>query len=543
MINLSKVKVAHSKRTLFQDASMAIREGDKIGLVGPNGAGKTTVFRLIIGEEKPDEGEVLINSGVIIGYFSQEVGEMSGRSAIKEVLAGAGKVYDIGKKLHEMEKIMADPAADIDNALLSKYGKLQEEFIHLNGYDKETEAQTILNGLGIGPDRWNQPVETFSGGWKMRIALARILLLAPDVLLIDEPTNHLDIETILWLENWLKEFKGALVMTCHDREFMTRICSRTIEVASESITTYSGDYDFYLREREIRREQMLASQRRQQAMLAKEEEFIAKFAARASHAAQVQSRIKTIDKIERIIIPSDPKLIKFRFTANKRSGDIVSKFENLAKSWPLPNGSSNPVFSGITGQVLRTNRLAVTGINGAGKSTLLKIITEQANPTSGLCKLGASVQLGYFSQYSCDVLKPDRTVFEEVQERLPMATVGTIKNLLGAFLFSGEESDKKVSILSGGEKSRVMLACILAQPVNFLVLDEPTNHLDIASREVLLEALQEFDGTIMIVSHDRYFLRHLVNRVFEIDHGQLRVYDGDYDYYLSKSAELGQTTN
>lgn len=543
MINLANVKIAYSNRILFQNANFLVRPGDKIGLVGPNGSGKTTVFRLITGEEKPDEGEININAGIVIGYFSQDVGEMSGRSALEEVLAGAGRVYEIGRELHKIEHQMAEPDWIMEDTFMNHYGKLQEEFIHLNGYEKETEAQTILNGLGIAPDRWNDPVEHFSGGWKMRIALARILLLNPDALLIDEPTNHLDIESIVWLETWLKEFKGALVMTSHDREFMTRICSRTIEVAAETITTYSGNYEFYLCERVIRRDNLLAAQKRQQTTLAKEEEFIARFAARASHAAQVQSRIKNIDKIERIVVPPDPKVIKFHFVPPKRSGDIVVEMNDLAKSWPLPDNRTLPVFHGVTGKVIRTNKIAVTGVNGAGKSTLLKIISNLADPSSGICTLGASVQLGYFSQYSCDTLRPERTILEELRERLPIANIGTIKNLLGAFLFSGDDSEKKVSILSGGEKTRVMLACLLSQPVNFLILDEPTNHLDIASREVLLEALQEFDGTIMIVSHDRYFLRHLVNRVFEVDHGELRTYDGDYDYYLEKSAELAASAN
>ncbi|MFZ2960605.1 MAG: ABC-F family ATP-binding cassette domain-containing protein [Candidatus Ozemobacteraceae bacterium] len=539
MINLINVKVAYGKRILFQNANFLIRPADKIGLVGPNGAGKTTVFRLITGEEHSSEGEVLVNPGLVVGYFSQSVGEMSGHSALQEVLAGAGRVYEIGKKLHELEHRMADPSGNIDDSTMERYGKLQDEFLHLDGYEKETQAQTILTGLGIGPDRWEQEVESFSGGWKMRIALSRILLLNPDVLLIDEPTNHLDIESIVWLESWLKNFKGSLVMTSHDREFMTRICTRTVEVAGETITTYSGDYDFYLKERILRREQLLSSQKRQQAMLAKEEEFIARFAARASHAAQVQSRVKTIEKIERIVIPPDPKIIKFKFSPTKRSGDIVVDFKSLAKSWTMGNGKLHPVFSGVTGTVIRGNKIAVTGVNGAGKSTFLKVVSQLTEATEGVCSLGASVQLGYFSQYSCDALKPERTVFNEIQERLPMATVGFIKNLLGAFQFSGDDSDKKVSILSGGEKTRVMLACLLTQPVNFLVLDEPTNHLDIASREVLLEALKEFDGTVLIVSHDRYFLHHLINRVLEIDHGAMKSFDGDYDYYLRKSGRAG----
>jgi ATP-binding cassette subfamily F protein 3 len=431
---------------------------------------------------------------------------------------------------------MAEPGpGGFTDADMERYGELQTEFQKLGGYDIESRAAAILSGLGLDEDRQKEPVASFSGGWKMRIALARILLLSPDVLLIDEPTNHLDVEAIVWLEAWLKEFPGALVMTSHDREFMTRICSRTVEVASGAVTSYSGDYDFYLRERALRREQLLASAKRQQAMLAKEEEFIARFAARASHAAQVQSRVKTIEKIERIVVPPEPKSVKFSFDVPKRSGDVVVEFKDLAKSWRKPDGCEHPVFSGLSGIVRRLDKIALTGVNGAGKSTFLKIVSSQTEASGGICGLGASVTLGYFSQYSSDMLKPSRTVYDEVQERLPMASPGTIKNLLGAFQFSGDDCDKKVAVLSGGEKSRVMLACLLANPVNFLVLDEPTNHLDIASREVLLEALQVFQGTILIVSHDRYFLRHLANRVFEIDSGRLNVYEGDYSYYLEKS--------
>ena len=536
MITIANARVSYGERTLFRNGSFSIGDRDKIGLVGPNGAGKTTVFRLLAGLEDPDEGTVSVDPGTSVGYFSQDTGEMSGRSCLEEVLAGAGRTHDLGIKMADLEHRMADPdGPGLSDEEMDLYGEIQQEFMHRGGYELESSAQTILEGLGIGRERWDEPVDAFSGGWKMRIALARILLLAPDVLLIDEPTNHLDIESIVWLEAWLKSFPGALVMTSHDREFMTRLCGITVEVADGNISVYSGDYDFYLRERELRREQLIASYKRQQAMLAKEEEFIARFAARASHAAQVQSRIKTLEKIERIEIPAERKKIKFDFESARRSGDIVVDMKDLAKSWTKKDGSSVPVFSGISGTVTRLNKIALTGINGAGKSTLLKVITGQTDPSSGVCTLGASVNLGYFSQYSSDVLLPHRTIFEEVSERLPEATIGYVKNLLGAFLFSGDDADKKISVLSGGEKSRVMLACILSQPVNFLVLDEPTNHLDIASREVLLEFLQQFDGTVMIVSHDRYFLKHLVNRVFEIDHGNLKTYEGDYTYYLSKA--------
>jgi ATP-binding cassette subfamily F protein 3 len=533
MVNLSQVKLAYGDRVLFHSSDLLIRPGDKIGLVGPNGAGKTTVFRLIIGEELPDEGTVTLDPGVVVGYFRQDVGEMGGQGVLAEVLSGAGKAHSLGTELAQLEHRMSE--GTLDDAGMDRYGEVQTEFLHLGGYEKENEAQTILTGLGIGPERWEDPVETFSGGWKMRIALAKILLLNPNVLLIDEPTNHLDLETIVWLEGWLKAFPGAIVMTCHDREFMTRLCNRTVEVAGEAITTYSGDYDFYLAERILRREQLISAQKRQQDQLAKEEEFIARFAARASHAAQVQSRVKMIEKIERIVVPKDPRTVKFEFAPAKRSGDVVVDFKGLAKAWPKPDGSLIPVFSGVTGTVLRGQKIAVTGINGAGKSTFLKVLTGQTEATSGNCTTGASVQMAYFSQYSSDILREERTIFEEVQERLPRASVGTIKTLLGAFLFTGDDTEKRISVLSGGERSRVVLACLLAQPVNFLVLDEPTNHLDIVSREVLLDALKEFEGTVLIVSHDRFFLKNLVNRVFEVSHGALRTYEGDYSYYLQKA--------
>lgn len=540
MVNLSGIRIAYGDRIIFRDSSFLIRPQDRIGLVGPNGSGKTTIFRLITGEEHADEGSINVDPGVIVGYFSQDVGESAGRSALEEVLAGAGKVYKLSLKMEEMEHTMGDADAmekmsdDAMEKFMMKYGEVQMEYQNLGGYELESNAKAILDGLGIPESRQGQSIESFSGGWKMRIALARILLLNPDVLLMDEPTNHLDIESIVWLEEWLKSFKGALMMTSHDREFMTRICGRTIEAAGETIQTYSGNYDFYLTERAIRREQLVSAQRRQQAMLAKEEEFIARFAARASHAAQVQSRVKMLEKMERVVVPPDPKVMKFNFPTCPRSGDVVVRMEGLAKEWPLEDGTVHPVFSGITGVVERGNKIALTGVNGAGKSTLLKVLDDLTEPTEGTSEIGANVNAGYFSQYSGDSLHEGNTVFEELAALLPRESRGGIMNLLGTFQFSGDDVDKKIGILSGGEKSRVMLASLLARPINFLMLDEPTNHLDIASREVLLEALQAFEGTVIIVSHDRYFLKHLANRVFEIDHGNMKVYEGDYDYYLEK---------
>jgi ATP-binding cassette subfamily F protein 3 len=370
----------------------------------------------------------------------------------------------------------------------------------------------------------------------MRIALAKILTINPDVLLLDEPTNHLDIESILWLEEWLRtDFKGALLMTCHDREFMNKIISRIIEVAGGCTTTYSGNFDFYLQEREIRRQQLEASYRRQQEMLAKEEEFIARFAARASHASQVQSRIKKIEKIDRIVLPAEQRTIKFDFPAPPRSGDDVLHLNNLGKTWSGHDDREIPVFSGLSGTVRRLEKIAVVGVNGAGKSTLLKCITGNTAPTAGEVIPGAGISTGYFSQHAMDLLKPEQTVFDAVQEALPLENIGTIRNLCAAFLFHGDDVDKRIVNLSGGEKSRVILATLLGRPLNFLVLDEPTNHLDIQSRDVLLRALQKFEGTVILVSHDRHFLRSLVTRVFEIDHGCMRIYEGDYDYYLRET--------
>ena len=423
-------------------------------------------------------------------------------------------------------------------AVVEKYGDYQLEFEAREGHSLDSRVKEILTGLRIGPDDYDRPVEAFSGGWKMRIELAKILALKPDILLMDEPTNHLDMESIIWLEDWLKSYKGSLVLISHDREFMNRVVNRIIEVAHKTITSYSGNYDFYLREREIRREQLLSSHRKQQDMLAKEEEFIAKFAARASHAAQVQSRVKKLDKIERIEIPAEERTVNFNFPTPPRSGTEVVKFQNLAKIYEKENGAEKLVFKNLRGQVQRLDKVAVVGVNGAGKSTLLKIMAGSLDPTDGTCVVGPSVRVGYFSQSALDVLNPNKTIFEEICDRIPEATIGFVRNLLGSFLFSNDDVYKKISILSGGEKSRVVLATILATPVNFLILDEPTNHLDIRSREILLESIKNFEGTVIMVSHDRHFLKAIATRVFEIDHGELVPFEGNFDYYLGKTTRL-----
>jgi ATP-binding cassette subfamily F protein 3 len=539
MIAISGLNKQYGTKVLYKNASLQIKPSEKIGLVGANGAGKTSIFRIIVGEEGYDSGTVNKPDSWVVGYFSQDVGEMKGRSALEEVMAGAGRVSVLAEELHHIEKRLGELAEDPGDGsemekILERFGEVQLEFESRGGYDLEARAKEILTGLGISPEDHGKRVEAFSGGWKMRIALAKILVLQPDVLLADEPTNHLDLESIVWLEEWLRNYKGALLMTSHDREFMNRIVSRIVEVSQQTINSYSGNYDFYEREREIRMDQLLAAAKKQSDMLAKEEEFIARFAARASHAAQVQSRVKKLEKIDRIEIPAEEKAIQFEFPVPPRGGNDVVKFASLGKIWTREDGSEKIVFSNASGLVKRQDKVAVIGVNGAGKSTFLKMIAGSAEPTSGNLNLGAGIAVGYFSQHSLEVLNPQKTIFDEIHDRIPEATIGFVRNLLGAFLFGGDDVHKKIGVLSGGEKSRVVLATLLAKPHNLLILDEPTNHLDIRSREMLLEALKKFDGTVMLVSHDRHFLKQLASRVFELDKGEMRIYEGSYKDYLDR---------
>lgn len=539
MIHVAGISKHYGNKVLYKNASLQLNPGEKVGLVGPNGAGKTTIFRILTGEEGYDGGQVSKPDRLSVGYFSQDIEDMHGRSVLDEVKSAAGPLPQLQKELLSLEQRLTEPMDEDEmTRVLEVYGEKQAEFERLGGYDLDARVAEIVTGLGIPPEDQARDTATFSGGWKMRIALAKILIQNPDVLLMDEPTNHLDLESIVWLEGWLRSFKGSLLMTSHDREFMNRLVSKIIEVANQTITTFGGNYDFYVADKEIRREQLVAAAKRQEDMLAKEEEFIARFAARASHAAQVQSRVKKLEKIDRIEIPLEEKAINFVWPTSPRGGDEVVKLDALSKIWSREDGQPVNVFSGANALVKRLDRVAVVGVNGAGKSTLLKIISGQTEATTGRATVGASIEIGYFSQNSLDVLDPRSTVLEEVHSRIPTAGLGYVRNLLGAFKFSGDEVDKKISILSGGEKSRVVLATILSKPVNLLILDEPTNHLDIQSREVLLEAVTTFPGTVMIVSHDRHFLRAMTTRVFRLDKHELTVYDGTWDYYLEKTGQI-----
>jgi ATPase subunit of ABC transporter with duplicated ATPase domains len=533
MISFSNINKQYGKQLVFVEASFQLNPGEKVGLVGPNGSGKTTLFRMVVGEEEPDEGSVSLPRKLTIGYFRQDVEEMQGRSVLDEAIAGSGRVGDLHHELEALQHAMEDPAqaAHMDRTL-ARFGEVQEEYEHLGGYTLEAQAREVLHGLGFADDQIDGDVGALSGGWKMRVALARVLLGRPDVLLMDEPTNHLDLESIIWLEQFLKSYPGALLMTSHDREFMNRIVSKIAEIDAGEIIVYSGNYDFYERERAIRETNQQAAFARQQSMLAKEQRFIDRFRTHAAKAAQVQSRIKALDKIEKIELPKRRQVVKFEFRTPPRSGDQVAVMENLHKRY-----GARVIYDGFDLTIRRGERWAVMGRNGAGKTTLLKMIAGASAPDSGTVRLGASLSMGYFAQQSLDVLNPDLTVIEQLQMDFPQDGLGSLRTLAGAFQFSGEDVDKKIRSLSGGEKSRLAMARLLYNPPNFLVLDEPTNHLDLATKEMLVDALKDFEGTMIFVSHDRMFLRGLGSRVLELggESGrdrEPRVYPGSYNEYV-----------
>ena len=536
MISLSRIQKQYGKQILFVDAAFQLNPREKVGLVGPNGAGKTTLFRLITGEDTADEGEVSVPRKLTIGYFRQDVEEMSGRSVLDEAIAGSGRLGDLHHELEALQHDMGDPdQADRMDKILERFGVVQEEYDHLGGYALEAQAREVLHGLGFDDERMDGDVGALSGGWKMRVALARVLLGKPDVLLMDEPTNHLDLESIVWLESFLKSIDAALLMTSHDRDFMNRVVTKIAEIDSGEITVYSGDYDFYEKERAQRETNQEAQFARQQAMFAKEQRFIDRFAAHAAKAAQVQSRIKALDKIERVEPPKKRVVVMFTFKTPPRSGDEVAVLEGVSKTY-----GSRVVHKDFSMIVRRGERHCVMGKNGAGKSTLLKMIAGALEPDSGSVRLGASLRLGYFAQQALDILNPDLTVWDQMVQDFPGDGVGALRSVLGAFQFSGDDVEKKIRALSGGEKSRLVMARMLHNPPNFLVLDEPTNHLDLATKEMLVEALKDFEGTMIFVSHDRAFLRGLSNRVIELGgesgtETEPHLYPGTYVEYVART--------
>ncbi|TWB66874.1 ATPase subunit of ABC transporter with duplicated ATPase domains [Bradyrhizobium sacchari] len=533
MIRLDNVSKQAGHQILFIEASAALNKGEKIGLVGPNGAGKTTLFRMIAGEELPDEGQVSTDRGITIGYFNQDVGEMSGRSAVAEVMNGAGPVSEVAAELRALEADMADPdKADQMEEIIARYGEVQHRFEELDGYALDGRAREALSGLGFSQEMMDGDVGKLSGGWKMRVALARILLMRPDVMLLDEPSNHLDLESLIWLEKFLHDYEGTLLMTSHDREFINRVISKVIEIDSGSLTTYTGDYEFYEQQRAQNEKQQQAQFERQQAMLAKEIKFIERFKARASHAAQVQSRVKKLDKIERVEPPRRRQSVAFDFPPAPRSGEDVVALKNVHKGY-----GAKRIYDGLDFMIRRRERWCVMGVNGAGKSTLLKLVAGASEPDEGTVALGGSVKMGYFAQHAMDLLDGERTVFQSLEDQFPTAGQGSLRALAGCFGFSGDDVEKRCRVLSGGEKARLVMAKMLFDPPNFLVLDEPTNHLDLATKEMLITALSDFEGTMLFVSHDRHFLATLSNRVLELTPEGIHQYGGGYTEYVARTGQ------
>lgn len=531
MIRLDNISKQNGHQILFIEASAALHRAEKVGLVGPNGAGKSTLFRMITGQEAPDEGQVVVDRGITIGYFSQDVGEMSGRSAVAEVMDGVGPVSEVAAELKELEAAMADPdRADEMDAIIERYGEVQQRFSELDGYALDARAREVLAGLSFTQEMMDGDVGKLSGGWKMRVALARILLMKPDAMLLDEPSNHLDIESLIWLEQFLKGYDGMLMMTSHDREFMNRIVNKIVEIDGGSLTAYSGDYEFYAQQRALNEKQQQAQFERQQAMLAKEIRFIERFKARASHAAQVQSRVKKLDKIERVEPPRRRQSVSFDFPPAPRSGEDVAILKDVAKAY-----GSRTIYDSLDFSIRRLDRWCVMGVNGAGKSTLLKLIAGTTEPDAGTVSVGGSVKMGYFAQHAMDLLDGERTVFEQLEYTFPQASIGSLRSLAGCFGFSGDDVEKKCRVLSGGEKARLVMAIMLYDPPNFLVLDEPTNHLDMATKEMLIEALSKYEGTMLFVSHDRHFLAALSNRVLELTPDGVHAYGGGYTEYVART--------
>ena len=533
MIRLDNISKQNGHQIVFIEASAALQRGEKVGLVGPNGSGKTTLFRLITAQEQPDEGQVAVDRGITIGYFSQDVGEMAGRSAVSEVMDGAGPVSEVAAELKKLESAMGDPSqADDMDSIIERYGEVQARFEELGGYELEGKAREVLAGLSFSQDMMDGDVGALSGGWKMRVALARILLMRPDAMLLDEPSNHLDLESLIWLEQFLKGYEGLLLMTSHDREFMNRIVTKVVEIDGGSLTAYSGNYEFYEQQRALNEKQQQAQFERQQAMLAKEIKFIERFKARASHAAQVQSRVKKLDKIERVEPPKRRETVSFDFPVAPRSGEDVVSLKRVYKGY-----GSRSIYEGLDFSVRRKERWCVMGINGAGKSTLLKLIAGSTEPDDGTVAVGGSVKMGYFAQHAMDLLDGERTVFQSLEDAFPQAGQGSLRALAGCFGFSGDDVEKRCRVLSGGEKARLVMAIMLFDPPNFLVLDEPTNHLDIATKEMLITALSQYEGTMLFVSHDRHFLAALSNRVLELTPEGVHQYGGGYTEYVARTGQ------
>ena len=534
MLHITDISKSFGDQVILDRAGLHIRPGVRLGLVGPNGAGKTTLLRLIAGELSLDGGEITGRKDLRIGFLPQEIEEISGSTVMEEVLSSYRQVLDMEQRLHALGEQVSTASPEESRALLREMAELQTAFEMSSGYEIEARAESVLRGMSFKDRDFARPVVELSGGWRMRVALARLLLEQPDLLLLDEPTNHLDLESLLWLEEFLMEWPGSLVIISHDRYFLNRMVTDIVELDRGKLDLYTGDYDHFEREKRQRYEALANAAKNQQREIDQAEAFIRRFRAKNTKAKQVQQRIRQLEKMERIDAPSfDRPVINFRFPQPGRTGRVTAEISHVRKAY-----GDLVVYSDLNLVIERGQKIALVGPNGAGKSTLLKVLAGVEQPDGGEVRLGYQVRREYYAQHQAEVMNPDDTVLQTIQAVSSAGDAARVRAYLGAFLFSADDVDKKVSVLSGGEKARLALARMLLDPAGLLLLDEPTNHLDMASRDVLTEALRQFEGSIIFISHDRRLINAIGTEVMEVVDGRLTHYPGDWEYYQWKKGRV-----